>query len=161
MFEYEERKEYYSTTFEPILSWARFSPNKSRLPVPDITSATSPQTNKSQNQEKEGKYVIRTSQKQQTLSLQFIVREKLAYQGAVKQKVFYGQVVFLSWKKKNEEFWSKTLILALFVALYGKNFADQDGWDAEKSWNSVESGFLCQKCWFFTKSQSFGGEMYP
>ena len=25
-------------------------------------------------------------------------------------------------------------------------FADEDGWEAEKSWNSVKSGFLCQKC---------------
>ena len=41
-------------------------------------------------------------------------------------------------------------------------FADEDGWEAEKSWNSVKSGFLCQKCWFFTKSQSFfGGKCAP
>ena len=33
-------------------------------------------------------------------------------------------------------------------------FADEDGWEAEKAWNSVESGFLRQKCCFFTKSQT-------
>ena len=27
-------------------------------------------------------------------------------------------------------------------------FADVDGWAAEKSWNNVESGFLCQKMLF-------------
>ena len=41
--------------------------------------------------------------------------------------------------------------------VFCSSFTDQDGWDAEKSWNSVKSGFLCQKCWFFTKSQSFFG----
>ena len=39
--------------------------------------------------------------------------------------------------------------------IFCPSFTDQDGWDAEKLWNSVKSGFLCQKCWFFTKSQSF------
>ena len=28
-------------------------------------------------------------------------------------------------------------------------FANEDGWEAEKSWNCVESGFWCQKCCFF------------
>ena len=36
-------------------------------------------------------------------------------------------------------------------------FEDEDGWEAEKSWISVKSGFLCQKCCFFAKSQSFWG----
>ena len=40
-------------------------------------------------------------------------------------------------------------------------FADEDGWEAEKPWNSVESGFLCQKCCFFTKSQRCLGENVP
>ena len=31
-------------------------------------------------------------------------------------------------------------------------FADEDGWEAEKSWNSVESGFLCQKCCFVSQN---------
>ena len=30
--------------------------------------------------------------------------------------------------------------------VFCSSFADQDGWDAEKSWNSVKSVFLCQKC---------------
>ena len=41
--------------------------------------------------------------------------------------------------------------------VFCSSFADQDGWDAEQSWNSVESRFLCQKCWFFTNSQFFWG----
>ena len=40
-------------------------------------------------------------------------------------------------------------------------FADEDGWEAEKSWNSVKSGFLCQKCWFFPKSAFLTGENVP
>ena len=38
---------------------------------------------------------------------------------------------------------------------YFVHFFYQDGW------NSVESGFLFQKCWFFTKWQSFGGGNVP
>ena len=45
--------------------------------------------------------------------------------------------------------------------VFCSSFTDQDGWDAEKSWNSVKSGFLGQKCWFFTKSQIFFGENVP
>ena len=28
--------------------------------------------------------------------------------------------------------------------VFCSSFADQDGWDAEKLWNSVELGFWCQ-----------------
>ena len=40
-------------------------------------------------------------------------------------------------------------------------FADEDGWEAEKSWNSVESGFLCQKCCFSPNHKIVWGEMCP
>ena len=30
--------------------------------------------------------------------------------------------------------------------IFCSSFTDQDGWDAEKSRNSVKSGFMCQKC---------------
>ena len=30
-----------------------------------------------------------------------------------------------------------------YKVVFCSSFADQDGWDAKKSWKSVESGFLC------------------
>ena len=48
-----------------------------------------------------------------------------------------------------------------YIVIFWSFFADQDGWEAEKAWNSVKSAFLWQICWFFTKSQSFWGEMCP
>ena len=40
-------------------------------------------------------------------------------------------------------------------------FPDEEGWEAEKSWNSVELSFFVSKMLFFTKSQSILGENVP
>ena len=40
-------------------------------------------------------------------------------------------------------------------------FADEDGWEAEKSWNSKESSFFVSEMLFFTKSQTYLEENVP
>ena len=37
-------------------------------------------------------------------------------------------------------------------------FADEDGWEAEKLWNSVESVFLCKNVVFHHITNLFGGK---
>ena len=41
-------------------------------------------------------------------------------------------------------------------------FEDEDGWEAEKSWNSMKSGFCVKNAVFFLLNhKAFGGEMCP
>ena len=42
--------------------------------------------------------------------------------------------------------------------VFRSSFADQDGWDAEKSWNSVESVFFVSKMLTFHQITKFFGE---
>ena len=45
--------------------------------------------------------------------------------------------------------------------IFCSSFTDQDGWDAEKSWNSVESGFFVSKMLIFHQITKFFEENVP
>ena len=45
--------------------------------------------------------------------------------------------------------------------VFRSSFADQDGWDAEKSWNSVKSFFCVKNVDFSPNHNVFWGKMCP